>query len=67
VAGRITDYPFGLLLQRRGVTRDTFLGNIGFKCQKCGRAEPVLSIQSHTTPRDRSRDKLPTNENPRPL
>jgi len=25
--GRITDYPLPLLLQRRGVTRDSFLGN----------------------------------------
>ncbi len=28
--GRITDYPFPLLLRRRGVSRDTFIGNIGF-------------------------------------
>jgi hypothetical protein len=34
--GRITDYPFTLLLQRRGVTRDTFIGNIRFRCKKCG-------------------------------
>jgi hypothetical protein len=26
--GRITDYPSGLLLQRRGVSRESFLGNI---------------------------------------
>ncbi len=32
--GRITDYPFTLLLQRRGVTRDTFVGNIRFRCKK---------------------------------
>jgi len=30
--GRITDYPFTLLLQRKGVSRNTFLGNIGFRC-----------------------------------
>jgi hypothetical protein len=26
--GRITDYPFALLLQRRAVTRYSFLGNV---------------------------------------
>jgi hypothetical protein len=30
---KITDFPFALLLQRRGVTRDSFLGNIRFKCE----------------------------------
>ena len=34
--GRITDFPFPLLLRRRDVSRDTFIGNIGFRCQKCG-------------------------------
>lgn len=48
--GRITDYPLALLLQqRRDVTRDTLLGNIGFKCQKCGRSDPALDVRSHTT------------------
>jgi hypothetical protein len=47
--GRITDFPFALLLQRRGVTRESFLGNVRFKCEKCGRAEPALSVQSHTS------------------
>jgi hypothetical protein len=40
--GRITDYPFTLLLQRKGVTRETFIGNIGFRCQKCGGTEPKI-------------------------
>jgi hypothetical protein len=44
--GRISDYPFPLLLQRKGVTRDTFLGNIRFKCQKCGSAEPSIGVHS---------------------
>jgi hypothetical protein len=26
--GRITDYPFTLMLQRKGVSRDTFIGKI---------------------------------------
>src|SRR5262245_31900875 len=34
--GRITDYPFTLLLQRRGVTRHKFIGNIRFRCKNCG-------------------------------
>jgi hypothetical protein len=29
--GRITDYPFTLLLQRRSVTRHNFIGNIRFR------------------------------------
>ena len=45
--GRITDYPFTLLLQRRGVTRYTFLGNIAFKCKKCGGKEPTIGVHSH--------------------
>jgi hypothetical protein len=32
--GRITDYPFPLLLQRPGVSRDSFIGNIRFRCKK---------------------------------
>ena len=28
--GRITDFPFPLLLHRRGVSRDTFIGNTVF-------------------------------------
>ncbi len=47
--GRITDYPFVLLLQRRNVTRYTFLGNIHFRCQKCGGAEPAIGVHSQTT------------------
>jgi hypothetical protein len=45
--GRITDFPFSLLLQqRRDVTRDTFLGNIAFKCGNCGRMDPALDVRS---------------------
>jgi len=46
--GRISDYPFRLLLQRKGVTRDTFIGNIGFRCQKCGSSQPGLGVTSQT-------------------
>src|SRR5262249_2420671 len=34
--GRITDYPFTLLLQRRSVARHNFIGNIRFRCKDCG-------------------------------
>jgi hypothetical protein len=44
--GRITDYPFTLLLQRRGVTRHSFLGNVPFKCKKCGGKRPQLGVHS---------------------
>jgi hypothetical protein len=47
--GRITDYPLPLLLQRRGVSRETFIGNIGFKCQKCGSASPGIDVTSQTS------------------
>jgi hypothetical protein len=42
--GRVTDYPFVLLLQRRNVTRHTFLGNIRFKCKQCGGREPSIGV-----------------------
>jgi hypothetical protein len=47
--GRITDYPFSLLLQqRRDVTRDTFIGNIAFKGGNCGRTDPTLDVRSQS-------------------
>src|SRR6266536_351043 len=30
--GRITDFPFPLLLRRRGVDGEIFIGNLGFRC-----------------------------------
>ena len=44
--GRITEYPFTLLLQRRGVSRDTFLGNIRFRCKNCGGKEIKIGVRS---------------------
>jgi hypothetical protein len=43
--GRIRDYPFTLLLQRRGVTRYSFLGNVPFKCKKCGAKKPQIGVR----------------------
>ena len=48
--GRITDYPFPLLLQRRGVSRDTFIGNIRFRCKKCGGKELKIGVRSQAPP-----------------
>ena len=44
--GRITDYPLVLLLQRRNVTRQTFLGNISFRCKQCGNRQPRIAVRS---------------------
>ena len=46
--GNITDYPIGLLLQRRGVTEQTFIGMLRFKCRKCGRSEPVIGVHGQS-------------------
>jgi hypothetical protein len=40
--GRITDYPFTLLLQRRSVTR----GNIRFRCKNCGGKDISIGVRS---------------------
>jgi hypothetical protein len=45
--GKITDLPWSLILRRLGITRDTFIGNIKLRCDKCGRNDPVLGVQSH--------------------
>ena len=43
---RITDYPFTLLLQRRGITRDSFIGNIRFRCKNYGGKEIKVGVHS---------------------
>jgi hypothetical protein len=51
--GRITDYPSGLLLQRRGVSRESFLGNIekihaaGIHCRRPGKGARITKTGSH--------------------
>jgi hypothetical protein len=47
--GRITDYPFTLLLQRKGVNRTTFIGNIRFRCKSCGGKEIKIGVHSQTS------------------
>jgi hypothetical protein len=47
--GKIVDFPFTLLHQRRGVTRYTFLGNIPFRCQSCGSTESKIGVNSQTS------------------
>src|SRR6266496_4035899 len=48
--GRITDYPFTLLLQRKGVSRDSFIGNIRFRCKNCGGKEIKIGVHSQAPP-----------------
>src|SRR5262245_31593422 len=43
--GRITDYPFTLLLQRQGVTRHNFIGNIRFRCKNCGGKDVAIGVR----------------------
>jgi hypothetical protein len=44
--GRITDYTFTLLLQRRSVTRHNFIGNIRFRCKNCGGKDVAIAVRS---------------------
>jgi len=48
--GRITDYPFTLLLQRKGVSRESFIGNIRFRCKNCGGKEIKIGVRSQAPP-----------------
>src|SRR5260370_36915646 len=34
--GRITDIPWLLLLRRPGISRETFIGTLPLRCQRCG-------------------------------
>ena len=45
--GRIADVPWPLLLGRKGTTRETFLGNIPLKCQRCGNTNPAIGVRHH--------------------
>jgi hypothetical protein len=45
--GRISDLPWPLLLWQPGITRDTFLGNIRLRCEKCGRCDPVIGVKTN--------------------
>ncbi len=47
--GRITDYPFTLLLQRKGVSRESFIGNIRFRCKNCGGKELKIGVNSQSS------------------
>src|SRR5215813_14806716 len=46
--GRITDYPFTLLLQRRSVTRHKFIGNIRFRCKNCEGKDVTIGVRTLT-------------------
>ncbi len=45
--GRISDLPWPLLIGRRGTTRETFLGNIPLRCQRCGNTAPIIDVRHH--------------------
>jgi predicted RNA-binding Zn-ribbon protein involved in translation (DUF1610 family) len=45
--GRIADVPWPLLIGRKGTTRETFLGNIPLRCQRCGHSAPVIGVRHH--------------------
>jgi 5-methylcytosine-specific restriction endonuclease McrA len=47
--GRIADVPWPLLLGRKGTNRNTFLGNIPLRCQRCGNAAPIIGVRQLTT------------------
>ena len=46
---RIADVPWPLLLGRKGTNRETFLGNIPLRCQRCGNAAPIIGVRQNNT------------------
>jgi hypothetical protein len=44
--GRIADVPWPLLIGRKGTNRNTLLGNIPLKCQRCGNAAPMTGVRA---------------------
>jgi hypothetical protein len=44
---RITDIPWLLLLRRPGIRRDTFIGNLPLRCQRCGNPTPIIGVRQH--------------------
>jgi hypothetical protein len=45
--GRISDLLWPLLLRGRGISRETFIGNVPLKCQRCGNATPIIGVKHH--------------------
>ncbi len=45
--GRITDIPWLLMLRRPGIRRDTFIGNLPLRCQRCGNTTPIIGVKIH--------------------
>ncbi len=43
----VSDLPWPLLIGRKGTTRDTFLGNIPLRCQRCEHSAPVIGVRHH--------------------
>ena len=46
--GRIANYPLPLLLQRKSVAGESFIGNVGFRGQKCGSRSPSVGVASQS-------------------
>jgi ribosomal protein S27AE len=42
--GYTTDVPWKLVIGRRGVTRDRFIGNLRLRCSRCGPDAPDPDI-----------------------
>src|SRR5207249_4281619 len=51
---RIADVPWPLLLGRKGTNRETFLGNIPLRCQRCGNAAPIIGVRQNNTAEPRT-------------
>ena len=45
--GQVTDIPWMLSLRWPRITVDSFIGNIPFKCEKCGAREPMIGVTQH--------------------
>ncbi len=43
--GGITDIPWSPLLRRPRINRDSFLGNLPFRCQRCGNTAPIIGVR----------------------
>jgi len=55
--GHITDLPWLLLLRRPVISRDTFIGNLPLRCQRCGNTDPIIGVRQHSTAYMRSPSK----------
>jgi hypothetical protein len=45
--GSIIDIPWLLLLRRPGISRDSFIGNLPLRCQRCGNTAPIIGVKQN--------------------